>query len=773
MAKNTEENKEQLKEKLNYLGLNLTRIPKVLKEFQSFSFKPTKSYDDTSYKTYKHINVNDIQILLTPTDRLTDLNQKYKLASPLSSYLDSKSQENVEKFTTFLSMLKEVNIEQIKYIEKEQEKLKKVLPYEVKYSNNYIWQIYYSDISNQYFMLVPTNETNNSAFFYLLKKKIESSKTRKKETIFVPITHEEYSGNYLVQSQIIDLENYLWYFTKQWPNIYEVYDIKKNMVLKVVGQTKVYGDITSDYVITLETKDQALQWYKLVKALFILSTGMPNDYIFQTEITKEGELKFVHEEHTEIKYESLPIFIKEQANNKKILVGLENKKLIKEQEELEELKQITEKQTEEFLNKQRQIATFLECKKTFLGKIKYYFGNRKKHMGSIESYKEKNKFTPNNENKNKQYFDNEETKETYTIEDLIEICTKLEGRKKMVKNLEMDKKALKLKKINLERKIKNANIYLNEIELHKKNIFEFWKFTNKDELPSLNEGEEEKNSEKEKIGKSFNYEEDIEELGKKMDELQRRKLSKNETDSIFAVKQALISSQILNNTKNNSLSQEQKQKLQKQLDILKKEYIEDFANIQVNDFDIFGGMLEDKTKVKILHNEKHREIEKDKYKTLNITSNTELELYIDNLRSKLQLLNEAFHKITTPFELPIYIAKVGNIEDEKIEQNLYIANLNATEELYQKAKKMNKEDTIHFCKILLPEGSPLLFYTNIIYYDNINKTLPLGMDVTTEVLINLKDKNLKNTKQKEFYINYQIDEYNHKIIKVNMLEYQV
>ena len=121
----------------------------------------------------------------------------------------------------------------------------------------------------------------------------------------------------------------------------------------------------------------------------------------------------------------------------------------------------------------------------------------------------------------------------------MEICTKLEARQKMVKSLKTDEKALELKKINLERKIKNANIYLNEIELHKKSIFEFWKFTNKDELPSLNEGEEEENSNKEKIAKSFNYEEDIENFGKKVDELQRRKLSKNETDSVFAVKNAL------------------------------------------------------------------------------------------------------------------------------------------------------------------------------------------------------------------------------------------
>ena len=125
-------------------------------------------------------------------------------------------------------------------------------------------------------------------------------------------------------------------------------------------------------------------------------------------------------------------------------------------------------------------------------------------------------------------------KEIYTIEDLIEICTKLEARRKMVKNLKQDAKALELKNINLESKIRNANIYLNEIELHKKSIFEFWKFTNKDELPSLNEGEEQEEKQTEKIGKSFDYEIDIEEVGKKVDELQRRKIRSTNIKPISA-----------------------------------------------------------------------------------------------------------------------------------------------------------------------------------------------------------------------------------------------
>lgn len=767
MPKNTEENQDKMKEKLAYLGLNLTRIPKILKEFTPISYRPTKSYDDTSYKVYQYIPVCDIQILLTPTHRLAELNQKYKLSAPIGTYLDTKSEENIERFATFLTMLGGMKEGEIEELEKEQEKLKQMLPYEIKYSHNYIWQIFYSEVSNKYFMLVPTNETNNNAFFYLLKKQIACSKSRKKEYIFAPVTHQDYSGRYLVQSQITDIENYLWYFTKEWPNIYEVYEMKGKMTLKIVGKTKVYGEVKSDYVITLETKEQAIEWYKLMKALFILATGLPNDYQFQTAISEQGELEFLHKEKIKMEYTTLPLFIREQVELKKLLVVEEDQRLVEEQEKLQDLKKITESQTEEYLTKQRQIATFLECKKTFFGKIKYYFGTRKKHQGSVESHQNKIELEEKKKEEIKQEI-KEEAKENYTIEDLIEICTKLDGRKKMVKNLQMDKKALELKRINLERKIKNANIYLNEIELHKKSIFEFWKFTNKDELPSLNEGEEEEGSEKEKIGKSFVFEEDIESLGKQMDELQRRKLSKNETDAIFAVQHAIDSCQILMKTNSKDLKPKELAKIQAGLDNLKTEYEGNIETIELKDFDVFGGMIEDSTKVKLLHNEKHREIEKDKYKVLNITPNTELKVFIDNLRNSLKLVKEAFCKITTPFEMPVYMANTKQVEMD----NLNIANLNATEELYQTVAKMQEGEKLYFYTIQLPKGAPLIYDTNITQYDNFNQTLPVGMDVTTKVLINLEDYKLVNKHEKQIRINYQEDEYVNRVVEVQVVDYE-
>ena len=58
-----------------------------------------------------------------------------------------------------------------------------------------------------------------------------------------------------------------------------------------------------------------------------------------------------------MEYEKLPIFINEQIENKNILLKLEDKKIMEEQEKLQKLKKITEIKTEEFLQQQRQIAT--------------------------------------------------------------------------------------------------------------------------------------------------------------------------------------------------------------------------------------------------------------------------------------------------------------------------------------------------------------------------------------------------------------------------------
>ena len=128
-------------------------------------------------------------------------------------------------------------------------------------------------------------------------------------------------------------------------------------------------------------------------------------------------------------------------------------------------------------------------------------------------------------------------KQQYTIEDLINICTKLEELKKSNTNFNLDIDAIETKKEILSKKIDNAELYIKEIDKHKKSIFEFWKFTSKDEMQTLAEADEQEDTEKTKMRKYFDYETDLEDLGKMVDELQRRKLSKNETDAIFAIRE--------------------------------------------------------------------------------------------------------------------------------------------------------------------------------------------------------------------------------------------
>ena len=372
MAKKTNESQKTLEKNLEYIGLNLNKIPTFLKEHESLNFRPSKTYDDTVYKVYKYVNIKNIEILITPSDRLTDIKEKYKLASPISEYLDSKNKDNIEKFATFMKMITTMSKDKIEQISKEQDVLNEKIPYEVKYPNNFIWQIYYSDYAKKYFMLVPINEQDNNALFYLLKEQLANTRSRKGKYIFVPINHMEYSGEFLSKSEIADIENYLWYFTKEWPNVYEIYDKQDNMFIKIVGTTKIYEKIDSVYSINLETKQEATEFYKLLKAMFILSTGAKEEYNFGTKINENGELEFWNH-NTKIEYINLSEFIKLEYLDKIDKLKYEEKEQKELKRKLNKFKIVIEDLTQEYLLKQKQIATFLECKKTLFGKVKYFF----------------------------------------------------------------------------------------------------------------------------------------------------------------------------------------------------------------------------------------------------------------------------------------------------------------------------------------------------------------------------------------------------------------
>lgn len=772
MAKITKETEKTFEENLKYIGLNLNKIPTFLKKYEGLNFRPSKSYDETIYKVYKYVNIKEIEILITPENRLTDIKQRYKLASPICEYLDSEKEENIEKFAKFMKLVTTINKDRIEEITKEQEELNDKIPFEVKYPNNFIWQIYYSDYAKKYFMLVATEEQDNNALFYLLKEQIANVRARKPRYIFVPISHMEYTGEFLSKSEIDDIENYLWYFTKEWPNIYEVFDKDNNMFIKIVGETNIYEKMRTTYSITLDTKEKAVELYKLLKAMFILATGAREEYKFVTKLNSDGEIEF-WQNNTKLEYAKLSEYIKLEYLDKIDKLKYEEKEKKELKRKLAKFKNIIEDLTQEYLLRQKQIATFLECKKTFFGRVKYFFKKKKNEEKIIKKPEKREQVE---EKKDETLESLYALKEQYTIEDLINICTKLEEVKKENTNLTLDLKAIETKEEILSKKLDNAELYIKEIDKHKKSIFEFWKFTSKDEMQTLAEADEQEENEKTRMKKYFDYDADLENLGIKMDELQRRKLSKNETDAMFAIRYVPNSfSELEKNENSEEDLEEQEDKktkkkketaLEKDLNELKKEYQNNIEIINAKDFDIFGGLVEDKTKIKAINNVKHREIEKDKYKVLNVNLDTDIEAYKESINSYLKLIKEALNKISSPYDMSVYA-----LNTKKSIDGIHVFDINPKNAIEKELR--SKKSKLILCKINIKENAPAVFYTNIMFYDNFNKTLPVGMNLSTEILLDTNKLNLKFVKEDSFYVNYKVDEFDFNTKEIVVYEYEM
>ena len=754
---------ENIEEKLEYIGLDLDKIPASIKKFEPLDFRIPKFYDEKQYRQYRYVPIKDIQILLTPTNRLDELEEKYKNASPLYEYLDQKNEENILKYTKFLEMLKQVKIEDIEKIEEEQANLNKKIPFKVKFEGNYLWQIYYSENTDKYFMLVPTEEADYSTFFFLLKKQLEKRRTGK---IFVPIRNVGYSSEYIRKNEFEDLENYLWLFTKDWPLIYEVYDKKDELTIQIVGETEVYEKVKSSYNKQLKNKEEATQFYKLLKAMFILQTELSDYFHFRTDIDKRGEIEFYFEDE-KMEYLELPQWILDQY-----ILGLEKidvaNDLIEENKmKLKKLQEEGAMQEIEYLAKEKQISTFLECKKTFFGKFKYYFKYSKKSKNKkIEKQEEiidNEKIKKSKKKKTR----NKPKKGNYTLEELLELYQELAKLENELKNLLMDINALKLKNKNRKKKIENATKFIEEIDSHKKSIFEFWKYTNKDEVAALAEGEIEEVSTIKKITKVFEFEDDFEKFGKMMDKIQRRVLTKEETDSLYLLSTNLVD--ILNKVKNNEVLPKD---IENSLKEIKKEAKEEKMLTADEEFDIFGGIIHDRTRVSKIKNKKHREIAKDKYNILEINKNTKQIGYKLALEKIVGNIKNALEKVVVVDDLPIYKA----IADEELKKNNF--NLfNINEELEMNDIIEKDEDKINLYKINLKKGINAISYTNIIFYDNQNKTLPVGQDLSTKILIDISKIKLKKESEKQFHmLNFEEKDNDFSKINVktiNVKEYEI
>lgn len=758
--------KNDLTSKLEYLGLDLNNIPDCLYDFSPLNFNVSRLNNDKDHNVFRFIPIDKIEILLTPCLRSDTVREKYSKSSPLGKYLvGEQSEEGLERYTTFLKMISTFSISEVEGVSNIQKEVENSEPFRVKYNREHLWHIYYSENTDRYFMLVCTKESTFAEFFYLLKKKIELGKSPKKESplIYAPINYINYSEVFLNRDEIVDVENYLWLFTKNWPVIYEVYDKKNRMSLQIIGETFVYETIKSTYKITLNNSEDAIKFYKVLKALFIMQTEIKDYFSFSTKINSKNELEIYHGV-IKIDYDNLTDFIKSEYAIAKVEIEEQNKVCEDLEEKLANIKKETEEKETEYIQKQREIGAFLECKKTFMGRMKYFFKSSKISK-KIKKDVEKERFSQildiedYTDNVNKvdlkpmdTYMDE---KRYFTIEDLVVIYSMLEDGKKKYKNLNQDLKAMSLKFENFKRKVENAEIYISEIDKHRKSIFDFWKFTSKDEQLALEVGQNDEKRDNTQIKKVFDLELDFEVLGVEVDKLQRRKLSKEETDSIFVANGKLMA--IINNLRAGKMNERQ---IKTALKNLKEDFNKNRLYIDAEVFDIFGNITDDTRKSKYIGSRGHRENEKSKYKILNINKDIDEFDFTEKLQSILTYIEGAIPKIKSKFDMPLY--KLVEIPNQINENDFSVMNINVENELKNYEDK--GEGALNLLKINFKENMPLLYYTNIIYYDNTNQTLPEGMDLSTQVLIDCSKFKFRLVNKTKFRTNNYFRESNNLIL---------
>ena len=98
----------------------------------------------------------------------------------------------------------------------------------------------------------------------------------------------------------------------------------------------------------------------------------------------------------------------------------------------------------------------------------------------------------------------------------------------------------------------------------------------------------------------------------------------------------------------------------------------------------------------------------------------------------LKILESSIEKIVINKNIDIY--KIGNWS-LKIKEDVYdIYNLDINEEL----KNIKEEDSsFNLFHLELSSEFKALFLSNIFFYNNLNKTLPLGMDISSQVLLDM------------------------------------
>ena len=105
--------------------------------------------------------------------------------------------------------------------------------------------------------------------------------------------------------------------------------------------------------------------------------------------------------------------------------------------------------------------------------------------------------------------------------------------------------------------------------------------------------------------------------------------------------------------------------------------------------------------------------------------------------------------------------KLVTISEQIKEQSLEIYNINIEKELEDYEDR--GEGALNLVKLNFKENMPLIYYTNIMYFDNTNQTLPEGMDLSTNVLVDNNKFEFKLVNKNKFRTNNYFRESNNLI----------
>ena len=339
---------------------------------RKYNIKQEAILENNIKKVYRYIPISKIEVMVTNHSRNDKIKDKLKDAIPIIDYIYSKEFKDFDR-VRLEYLLKDYNNSKYEEIDNLQKRLFEKEPFKITYEEDVFYEIYYIKEENKYLLVICTEDIVFKEIQYILQKKAEYYITRKEEYIYSGIVNLEYSENFLYKEEIQELEDILWYFTKSWPITYELYNNKNEYSLEIVGNFEIYNGLTSIYRISLKNKNKAAEYLKLAKALMTLEKDTNKYLKFQTIISEKEGLKFRYSDN-DIVLKDIPDFL--LVNYVKLYEETmayidEN---IAKKLKLEILKEEKNKKEEKLNNLQNYITTFLDSKKTFFGKFRYFFG---------------------------------------------------------------------------------------------------------------------------------------------------------------------------------------------------------------------------------------------------------------------------------------------------------------------------------------------------------------------------------------------------------------